>query len=235
MKCASYCMTRNIYPMVIPSLKSLLANNDIDRVYLITEDDDIGLWLPDNVKIINVSGQQYIKQSSPNYYTNFTWMVMIRLALPMILEEEDRLLSLDLDTIIQSNIEDLWDLDMTDKYVAGAIENDLTKYHGYSYINCGVMFMNLQKFRDGMAQNIIDLLNTKRYVYNEQDCMNEQVKEENKLILSPAYNYGFFNQGAMCLPRILHFAGHGKIANPSFFQACCVKTNMNSPERPHPV
>ena len=212
-KCVSYCMTRNIYPMVFPSMKSLLANNDIDTIYLITEDDDIGFWLPDKVKIINVSGQQYIKKTSPNYYTNFTWMVMIRLALPFILPEEERVLSLDLDTIIQSNIEELWDLQMDDKYVAGAIENQLSKYHGYSYINCGVMFMNLEKFRDGKAQEILDLLNTKRYVYNEQDCMNEQVSEEKKLILSPAFNYGFFNQGAMCLPRILHFAGHGRRFN----------------------
>lgn len=212
-RCVSYCMTRNIYSMVIPSMKSLLANNDIDMVYLITEDDDIGIELPDIVKIINVSGQQYIKKSSPNYYTNFTWMVMIRLALPFILADEKRVLSLDLDTIIQSNIEELWDLPMDDKYVAGATENDLTKYHGYSYINCGVMMLNLEKMRDGMAQRILDLLNTKRYVYNEQDCMNEQVPEEQKLIISPAFNYGFFNQGAMCLPRILHFAGHGRRFN----------------------
>lgn len=208
-KSVSYCMTRNIYQMVIPSMKSLLANNNIDTVYLITEDDDIGIWLPDNVKIINVSDQQYIKKTSPNYYTNFTWMVMIRLALPFILKDEERVLSLDLDTIIQSNIEELCDMDMDGKYVAGSIEDRLSQYHGYSYINCGVMFMNLEKFRDGMAQRILDLLNTKRYTYNEQDCMNEELTEEQKLIISPAYNYGFFNQGAMCLPKILHFAGHG--------------------------
>lgn len=212
-KCVSYCMTRNIYPMVIPSMKSLLANNNIDTVYLITEDDNIGIELPDNVKIINVTGQEYIKKTSPNYNTNFTWMVMIRLALPMILKNEDRVLSLDLDTIIQSNIEDLWDLNMRGKYVAGAVEDKLTEYHGYPYINCGVMFMNLKKFRDGKAQEILDLLNTKRYVYNEQDCMNEVLTDKEKLIISPAYNYGFFNHGAMCMPRILHFAGHGRRFN----------------------
>ena len=212
-KCVSYCMTRNIYQMVIPSMKSLLAHNDIDTVYLITEDDDIGIELPDVCKVINVSDQQYIKKTSPNYYTNFTWMVMIRLALPLILKDEDRLLSMDLDTIVQGSIEDLWGLDMKDKYVAGATENRLSAHHGYPYINCGVMFMNLKKFRDGKAQEILDLLNTKRYTYNEQDCLNEILTTDEKLILSPAYNYGFFNQGAMCLPRILHFAGHGNRFN----------------------
>lgn len=212
-KCVSYCMTRNIYPMVIPSMKSLLANNDIDQVYLITEDDEIGIELPDICKVINVSNQQYILRSSPNYNTHFTWMVMIRLALPFILKDEERVLSLDLDTIIQSNIEDLWDLDMKDKYVAGATERDLTKYHGYPYINCGVMLLNLEKLRDGMGKKLLDLLNTKYYHFNEQDCMNEVLTDEQKLIISPAYNYGFFNQGEMCMPRILHFAGHGRRFN----------------------
>ena len=75
------------------------------------------------------------------------------------------------------------------------------------------MMMNLEKMRDGMAEKIIHLLNTKRYLYNEQDCMNETLTEEQKLIISPAFNYGFFNQGAMCLPSILHFAAHGKSFN----------------------
>ena len=208
-KCVSYCMTRNIYNRILPSLKSLLANNKIDTVYLLTEDDDIGMWMPENVKIINVSGQQFIKETSPNYYTNFTWMVMMRLALPFILKE-DRVLSLDLDTIVQTNIEELWDLPMEDKYVAGATETELTKHKGYSYINCGVMMMNLEKFRDGMAERIIHLLNTKRYLYNEQDCMNEQVPEENKLILPSAFNYGFFNRDKVCVPAILHYAAFGR-------------------------
>ena len=212
-KCASYCMTRNIYPMILPSLKSLLAHVDIDTVYLLTEDDDIGIELPEVCKIINVSGQQYILESSPNYYTNFTWMVMMRMALPMILKDEERVLSLDLDTIIQQDISELWELDMNGKYVAGATENRLSEIKSYPYINCGVMMMNLEKLRDGMAERIINLLNTKRYLYNEQDCMNETLTTDEKLIISPAYNYGFFNQGAMCIPHIIHFAGHGKRFN----------------------
>ena len=198
--------------MVIPSMKSLLANADIDTVYLLTEDDNIGIELPDVCRIINVSEQQYIKKSSPNYYTQFTWMVMMRMALPMILPEE-RVLSLDLDTIVQSNIDELWEMDMEEKYIAGATEDALSEHHGYPYINCGVMMMNLKKLRDGRAEEIIELLNTKRYTFNEQDCMNEVLSTDEKLIISPAFNYGFFNQGAMCLPRILHFAGHGRKFN----------------------
>lgn len=209
-KCVSYCMTRNIYPQILPSLKSLLANNNIDTVYLITEDNEIGIWMPDNVKIINVSGQKWFRADSPNYYSRFTYMVMMRMALPFILKDEDMVLSLDLDTIIQTDISELWDLNMDDKYVAGCTETELTKHKGYPYINCGVMMINLAKMRDGMAERIIKLLNEKRYLYNEQDCMNEEVPEENKLILPSAFNFGFFNKDKACVPAILHYAAFGR-------------------------
>ena len=202
-------MTRNIYRMVIPSLKSLLYHNNIDKVYLLTEDDDVGFWLPKQVEVVNVSCQQWFKKSSPNYNNVFTWMVMMRMALCHVLPDAERILSLDLDTIIQDDITDLWDLPMDNKYVAGAIETALTKHRGYSYINCGVMMQNLDKWRDGMADHIIGLLNTKKYLYNEQDCMNKEIPEDGKLIIDPCYNYGFFNQESPRMPKILHFAAYG--------------------------
>ena len=190
-KCVSYCMTRNIYPMVIPSMKSLLTNNDIDTVYLITEDDDIGIELPDICKVINVSDQQYILRSSPNYNTHFTWMVMIRLALPFILKDEERVLSLDLDTIIQSNIEDLWDMDMSGKYVAGVpnyslgaqelhtMNTDWIMPIGYSVIgiiyataavlviySSTVIYIKLQTGDDGFLKSVTMLLGAILFLFS---------------------------------------------------------------------
>lgn len=208
MRYAVYCMTRNIYRMIIPSLKSLLANNRIDKVFLLTEDDDVGFWLPENVEVINVSDQIYFKKESPNYFNCFTWMVMMRMALPFVLPNVGKVLSLDLDTIVARNLDELWDIPMDGKYVAGCIEDGLTRNKGYSYINCGVMLMNLEQMRDGMAERIIKLLNEKKYLYNEQDCMNEEVPEKGKLILDPSYNYGFFNRNSMVIPKIIHYAGY---------------------------
>ena len=196
--------------MVLPSMKSLLAHNSIDTVYLLTEDDEVGIELPDCVKIINVSGQKFFDESSPNFYNSFTWMVMMRMALPFVLAEEERVLSLDLDTIIHEDISELWEMPMDGKYVAGAMETNLTRQSGYSYINCGVMMINLEQMRDGMAERIIHLLNKRKYRYNEQDCMNEEVPEEGKLIISPAFNFGFFNRDKICIPKIVHYAAFGK-------------------------
>ena len=38
MKAACYIMTRNVYKDIVPSLKSLLINSDVDKVYILAED-----------------------------------------------------------------------------------------------------------------------------------------------------------------------------------------------------
>lgn len=195
--------------MIVPSLKSLLAHTKIDKVYLLIEDDDVGFWLPDVCETINVSEQSFFEKNSPNYNTRYTYMALMRLALPFILPEVDMILSLDLDTIITQDISELWSLDMTDSYIAGSIEKEMSELKKCNYINFGVVMLNLAKLRDGMAAEMIRLLNYKQYLYPEQDCLNEQVAEENKLIISPMYNTSIFNGDKMVIPKILHFAAFG--------------------------
>lgn len=209
MKYVCYCMTRNLYRMVIPSLKSLLNYNDIDKVFLIAEDDDIGVWLPNNVEIINVSEQKWFNPAGPNYNTKYTYMALMRIALPFILPNVDRILSLDLDTIVAQNLDELWKLPMDNYYLAGVPEVKLSKEKGCNYINFGVLMMNLDKFRDGTASRLIKLLNEKEYLYPEQDCVNEEIPEEQKLVLSHAYNMSIFSGHEMVVPKIIHFAAYG--------------------------
>jgi hypothetical protein len=55
MKVAAYSGTRNVYYRMIPAVKSLLKNSNIDLVYLLIEDDIFPYDLPEKVKCINVS------------------------------------------------------------------------------------------------------------------------------------------------------------------------------------
>lgn len=208
-RCVVYCMTRNLYRMVIPSLKSLLAQNQIDKVYLLIEDDDTGFWLPDCVECINVSEQEWFPKNGANYNCRWTYMALMRIALCYVLPDVDKILSLDLDTIINGDLSELWELPMDDKYIAGSIEKYLTEQKGFNYINFGVCLMNLAKFRDGMADRIISLLNKKQYLYPEQDCANEEIPEDGKLIIGEEYNFSIFSGNAMRIPKIIHFAAFG--------------------------
>ena len=162
MKAACYCGTRNLYGDMIPAVKSLLANSDVSRVFLLIEDDEFPYEVPSCVIPINVSNQDYFIRDGPNYNTPWTYMVLIRAALHRVFTGIDKILSLDVDTIVADDISDLWDIDLDDYYIA-AVKEPL-KSRNRTYINCGVMMMNLAKLRsDGKGDELIDALNTNRY------------------------------------------------------------------------
>jgi lipopolysaccharide biosynthesis glycosyltransferase len=94
-------------------------------------------------------------------------MVLIRAAYTKIFPDLDRILSIDMDTVINENISDLWDLDLTNYYIAAVEERELSLAEG-SYFNMGVAMMNLQKIRaDKKDDEIINALNTYWYRYKE--------------------------------------------------------------------
>lgn len=70
-------------------------------------------------------------------------MVLIRAALPKIFPDLDRILTLDVDTLVRDNISHLWDMDLDDYYLAATREEDLSKEEHRDYINMGVAMFNL--------------------------------------------------------------------------------------------
>lgn len=200
MKCAVYCGTRNIYGDMIPAVKSLLKNSDVDRVYLLIEDDEFPYELPDCVECINISDQPWIKHDSPNYKNGWTYMVLMRAVLHKVFPNLDRILSLDVDTIVAKDISSLWDLPIDDYDLAGAREP--YKSQNKLYINAGVMLLNLKRLREGKGDELIEALNTRRFAYNEQDCINElcDIYE-----MSSDYNANNYTLPTTS-PKIQHFA-----------------------------
>ena len=81
-KSVCYTLSRNIYQDVIPSLKSLLKNGNIDWVYLVTEDDDVGFDLPDRVITVKVDPTSYFQPDGPNYNCRWTYMVLMKTVMP---------------------------------------------------------------------------------------------------------------------------------------------------------
>lgn len=207
-KIAVYMLTRNFYELAIPSIKSMIVHSDVDRIIVLAEDDGLPYWLP-KVEVINVSDQEWFDPEGPNFKeTRFSFMVLLRAALHRILPDIDMVLSIDADTIVTDNISDLWDIDMTDYYVAGAKELHKSKggiqEQEDLYINCGVMMMNLKKLRDGTGDRIIQRLNAERFLFCEQDCINNEC--QGKILEIPScYNVNAFTKPTQDI-RILHFA-----------------------------
>lgn len=109
-----------------------------------------------------------------------------RLVISDILEDE-RCLFLDGDLIINTDLTEIYDIDLTGKYLAGVkdcgIQRDMGEYHSYKdeleiptmdgYINAGVLVMNLDLIRkNGMNKAFISCMNH-YYKMMDQDILNK--------------------------------------------------------------
>lgn len=203
MKAAAYFATKNAYMAMIPAVNSLAANTEVDEIHLFVEDDTFPGKLPPQCLIHNLAGQTIFRKTGPNYTSKWTYMSMMRVLLPTFLPELDRILYLDIDTIVTRDISELWDLDLSGCYFAAAREPAKSR-EDFTYINAGVMMMNLEQMRDGLTKEMIDLLNRHFYPCKEQDLYSELC--QGKFVLLPGdYNVSDFTDPPR-ISKVIHYA-----------------------------
>ena len=210
MRAAVYAGTRNVYQDMIPSMRSLLVHSNVDKIYFLIEDDEFPykLLLPPEVECINVSGQEWFKQETcPNMKNRCSYMVLLRVVFSKLFPDLDRILTIDNDTIVKQDISELWDLDLTDYYIAGCPEYEKSNDE-FTYINMGVAMINLKKWReDHMDDLLLYNLNTYYYLEAEQSCINQGC-QGGILVLPSAYNANFYTieNANTSDTKIQHFA-----------------------------
>ena len=136
-------------------------------------------------------------------------MALMRAALTKIFPDLDKILSLDVDTIINENISELWEIDLTDYYFAACREPDAElSSDTYFTINAGVMMINLDKLRqDKKDDEIINALNTKEYKFDVQDAYPEFC-QGHIYELAPDYNVNDYTDYKKArFRKIIHYAG----------------------------
>lgn len=174
-----FCCTRNWYIHLYTIIYALLKHNQVDKIYLFIEDDEISYLKNDKIEFINVNKlPEYVREYSPNYNTKYTKLSYLRCYFSKILKD-DKILYLDVDTLVVDNIQDLWDLDLKDNVIAGVHEpGEWNKYlntYGLDdiYINSGVLLMDLKKIREErLDDSMIYLLNNNKYAFPDQDVIN---------------------------------------------------------------
>lgn len=224
MRAAVYNGTRNLYQYMIAAAKSLLMYSNVEKIYFLIEDDIFPYEIPPEIECINVSNQVYFNQSGPNFNTPWTYMILLRAAFSKIFPNLDKILSLDVDTIVNENISDLWDIDISNYYYA-AIDEPFKSVNGFTSINAGVMMINLEKLRqDKKDDEIIYALNTKHYEFPEQDCISE-LCQGYLYVLPPDYNVnGSVDFESAKMRKIIHYA-----ANKNWTKSPIVKMYGNIP------
>ena len=208
---AVYAGTRNVYGMMAAAAKSLLATTHMDIVYFMIEDDAFPAPLPGTIGVVNVSSgswnaKTYFDQEGPNYNSQWTWMSLVRLVLPDLLIREKRVLWLDVDTIVEQDIGEIFDRDLAGNYVA-MVEEPVRSKYPFTYYNAGVMLMDLDALRaDDTWRKWIALVNREPFTALDQDVINLICQGE-ILTLGPEWNSaGHITQNAED-PYIRHYAG----------------------------
>lgn len=208
-----YAGTPNLYEQMVWAAKSLLCHTKVDGITFLIEDDEFPYELPDIIKTINVKEYEERKfpPSGKNSKTHFTKMALVRICYPELLPDIDKVLQLDVDTVVMDDISPLWDIDMTGKWYAAAWEplSGYDPYHSGHYQNVGVCMFNLEQMREDNAQEqLVNWINTTRANCVEQDALNYLGQMRGKSCDIPTR----YNENRACgytdAPAIVHYVGY---------------------------
>lgn len=206
-----YAMTRNVYEWILPSLRSLAEHHPDARVFILAEDDKLPFELPITATIINVSGQKYFPKSECVNYTNmFSYINLLKVRYPSILEGVDKVIHLDIDTIICDSLEGMWNTDLSGKWF-GAVQEYKGKYRpfGERYYNAGVLVINLEQMRSDKAEcDMQCYLNTVRQPWADQDAWNKYGLKDNKIVTMDVRWNESQMTGYTDNPAIVHYCGY---------------------------
>lgn len=206
MNVAVYPVSKVYYGKVLPSVKSLMCNSDIDKIVLTIEDDKYPGYLPECVETINARNyvSDFFSPDGPNIRrTPYVYLCMLRVAYPMMFTES-RILSLDADVIVVRDIgSELWDMDLHGHHFAGVPEELISSQIGRPYANAGVFLLDCDAIhKDGLDSRMIELMNRQDFQWLEQDCFNYNCE---LMPISSEYNMCQFTE-QVAKPKILHYA-----------------------------
>ena len=209
-----YAMTRNYYHKILPSLRSLAEYEPKAKVYILAEDDKLPFETPQKVTVINISDQHQF-DNSVNIKNRFGGYInFLKVYYPTLLPRLNKVIHLDVDTIICDSLKDFWDIDVTSKWFAAVPEyqamHSQLKLYGDVYYNAGVMLINLRQMRkDDIMDTMAKFLNEVPQPFADQDAWNKYGIEQDKVVVAPVR----FNECVSC----------GYTGNPAIVHYCAIQ------------
>ena len=178
----------------IPILLYSIIKNNINpmKIYLLSESDGELKLEIDYVQFIDcnkIYNQRIQKET--NVDNRITKFALYRLLLPELIQD-DKILYLDVDIIVNGNIQELYDIDIENYYVAGVSDIGIDRaalmpHLGLNlddiYINSGVILLNLKNIRkDLIYEKWIYEVNEHSYIGRDQSIINKTCKDKIKII-----------------------------------------------------
>ena len=121
---------------------------------------------------------------------------------------ENKIIQLDIDTIVCDSLRPIWDLDLNGKWIAWCPEYcGQFRPFGPTYYNFGVAVLNLQQMRrDNATEFMVRELTRFQYPFLDQDVMNRFAVPDKTVDLPIRFNESFCC-GQTENPAIVHYAG----------------------------
>lgn len=204
-----YACTKSWYQYLLVTLYSLLKYNEVEKLYIFLEDDTLNLdvlkkmYKNTEFIVINYENilENYIPKNHINVTNKFTSAALVRLFLPDLLPEEDKVIYIDVDTIVVDDFSELWNIDITNYLIAGVKDLGLLNQLDYldlmnlpddTYINSGVLIMNLGRMRkEKITSKFTTFVNRKKYRFPDQDALNK-ICYKKILMIDSKYNSSRF-------------------------------------------
>ena len=188
-----FCIDGEFWQHVAVSIASLLENNpqSMFRIFVVSASEVNVLNVGKLRSMIEAKGSsletivysQAMKYQHLPTHSHLTFAMYLRLFMTEYLDPSlDKILYLDGDIIICSNIQELWSIPLGDAYIGAAREPYNRRQReplGFSstdlYVNSGVMLVNLRRWRvDQVVPRLLDFVQNNQGIIHspDQDTIN---------------------------------------------------------------
>lgn len=195
----AYAPDDNYVNQTVVSMKSALEHNEqVEFIIMYSKLSAESMQklgaVGGSLRLIKMDESQFADLTLSKWVTVQAWF---RIKLPDLCKDLDKVLYLDCDTLIRGNLDELFSLDLTDKYLAGVKDVwGVSKYvkrlwmKSGVYVNSGMLLFNCNYCRkEHFFDKVVEFAknNAKIIEFCDQDSINKVV-DEYKLVISPKYN-----------------------------------------------
>lgn len=139
--------------------------------------------------ILHDVGEVYLAElnQSPNSYSSYTPYCLIRMFADLVPDMPDKILYLDTDVLFNGDVNELYNIDISNVELAGVRDYFGKWFFGFNYLNSGVLLLNLKKIREtGLFRKAVKKCAEKEIFLPDQTAINRCLTS--KKILTPRFN-----------------------------------------------